>query len=892
MRIIKKLILYTTIIGALLFSILVVFGFLYQEKLTQSIQVELNKHLNAEIQVAEIELSFISNFPLASVILNNAVGYESKNYSTEPDTLFAVQSFELSFNVWDIYQGNYTLSEISATDGFINLELAKNGEGNYLIFESNPEDSSSFLLDLQSVHLENVEVGYKDFATTDGYKCYFNNAIAKGSFTDTQIDAALYGTIVVKQLQLENTWYLTNEKARVDVGIGMNLETKSFQISRGFLTLRENFKFEVKGKTNANLFHYTFDATNLEMDKVRTLVPEKYLDVLSEYSLNGNLDVFLELKRLSKEKHPSITGSFKATNGNFSYKKTGEQVAIKAAKGTFDLGRYAKASSTVIDVTSFGLSTKEGNVTGALFLKNLDHPSYSLKVKGTADLFEISKLSDLGEDFGMTGMADFDIAMKGKINHLDSITAADVKTITGQGQIQLKETMIRIKGLPDLDSINSNIKLNPKDVFISDFTALIANSPTSGKAQLHNWLDYALKKSKRLDITGDVKTQTFVTADWVSEEKKDAEESEYVLPQFLAYSGHVEIGTFKSAQTIYTDLKADVVYYPSTLKLQNTFYKGYNGMVYGNVYINEWVNGFGIRGNVVTQDIDIREVLRVYNNFDFDFISYKEIKGHLHSSINFNFNTNKQFEVNKPSVNVDGDIMLLDGEIIENKMLYSIPKEVESNKVVALFVNLELFEQRLHHIKFDTISNHITIKDEVINIPGMVIKSSALNIGMQGTHTFSNEMDYYMNFNLNNVLGKKEPIKDEYGFIEDDANGNRNMYLHVYTKKGEVVVDVDKFGSKKIIDLSSSEEIKEMKSILKEEMGLFKNDSSVIVEPKVDTFEFDVDLGEFGEEDTIVVEKTDTTKQDSTILGKILKKKKKKKKKDDFEEWDVEDDDY
>ena len=892
MRIIKKLILYTTIIGALLFSILVVFGFLYQEKITHSIQLELNKHLNAEIQVSEIKLSFISNFPLASIIMNNAVGYESKNYSTQPDTLFAFQSFEMSFNIFDAYNGNYTLSEISATEGFLNLELASNGEENYLIFESNPEDSSSFLLDLESVHLHNVEVGYKDFSTTDGYKCFFKNAIAKGAFTDAHIDAALYGTIVVKQLELENTWYLTNEKASVDIGIGMNLDSKSFQISRGFLTLRENFKFEVKGKSNPNLFHYTFDANNLEMGKVRTLVPEKFLEVLQEYTLNGNLDVFLELKRLPKEKHPSISGEFKASNGNFSYKKTGEEVVIQAAKGTFDLGRDARASSTLIDVTSFSLSTKEGNVTGALFLKNLDHPKYSLKVKGTADLFEISKLSDLGENFGMTGMADFDISIKGKINQVDSITPADVKTITGQGDVKLKNVMIRIKGLPDFDAINSNIKLNPTNVFISDFSALIANSPTSGNAKLHNWLDYVLKKSRRLDITGDVKTEAFVMADWVSSEEKKNLKTPNVLPQFLAYTGHVEIGTFKSEETIYSELRSDVEYYPSTLKLHNTYYEGYNGVVYGNLNISEWANGFGVRGNVVTQDIDIREVLRMYNNFDFDFISYKEIQGHLHCSMDFNFSTNKDFEINKPSINVEGDVMLLNGELIENKLLYTIPKEVESNKVVAMFVNLELFEKRLHHIKFDTISNHITIKDELITIPGMMIKSSALNIGMQGTHSFSNEMDYYMNFNLNNVIGKKEPIKDDYGFIEDDANGNRNMYLHVYTKKGEVVVDVDKFGSKKIINLSSSKELKEMKSILKEEVGLFKKDTSVIVAPKADTFQYDVDLGEFGEEDTGSIVKTDTVKQDSTILGKILKKKKKKKKKDDFEEWDVEDDDY
>lgn len=891
MRIIKKLILYTTIIGALLFSVLVVFGFLFQDQIIRSVKIELNKHLNAEIQVGKIELSFISNFPLASVILNDAIGFESKNYGSEPDTLFAFQSFELSFNILDIIHDNYVLSQMGAGEGFLNLEIAKNGEENFSIFNTNPDDSSSFSLNLESVHLKNVTVGFKDFSTTDGYRCYFKNAIAKGSFTDTQIDAALYGSITIKQLELENVKYLTNEIAKVDIGIGMNLETHSFQISRGFLTLRENFKFEVKGKTNANLFHYTFDAKNLDVAKVRTLIPEKHLQVLKEYDLNGNLDVSFELKRLSKEKHPAISGQFKALNGNLVYLKTGESVQIKSAIGTFDLGKYARASSTVVDVTSFMLSTKEANVTGALFLKNLDHPSYSLRASGKADLFEISKLTDLGDDFGMNGIAEFDIAMKGRIADFDSITPLDIRSIQGKANLELKNGVIQIDGLPRFEKINTRIQVSPQDVYISNFSASIANSATIGQVKLHNWIDYVLKKSKRLDISGDIKTASFVMQKWVSKPKEKKEVSDAILPPFLSYTGHVEIGVFENEKTILTDFRSDVHYFPSTLKLSNTFFKGFNGHVLTQISISEWVNGLQVKGNVTTQDIDIREVLMVYENFGFDFISYKEIKGALNSSLDFDFTTNKDFLVNKPSVKLDGDVMLLNGEIIENKLLYSIPKEIESNKIVALFVNLDLFEERLHHIKFDTISNHINVQDEVITIPGMIIKSSAINIGVQGTHSFSNEMDYYMNFNLNNVLGKKEPITNEYGFIEDDDKGNRNMYVHVYTKKGELVVDVDKLGSKKIIKLSSAKEMKVIKAILKEEVGLFKNDTAVSLETKPDTFEYAIDLGEFGEVDTIGAVKQDTVQEDSTIFGKILKKKKKKKK-DDFEEWDVEDEDF
>jgi hypothetical protein len=69
----------------------------------------------------------------------------------------------------------------------------------------------------------------------------------------------------------------------------------------------------------------------------------------------------------------------------------------------------------------------------------------------------------------------------------------------------------------------------------------------------------------------------------------------------------------------------------------------------------------------------------------------------------------------------------------------------------------------------------------------------------------------------------------------------------------------------------------------------------VVIEKKQETFEYDLDMGEFSDSsdiDSAAVKKGDTLTSDSTILEKILKKKMKKKKEDNFVEWDVEDDDF
>lgn len=893
MRIIKKLVLSTIIIGASLFSILVVFGFIYQDRIINSVQTELNKNLNAEIKVGKIELSFISNFPLVSVNLKNVVGFESKSYSAKPDTLFVFETFDLAFNILEVIEGQFILNEIEASNGFVNLEINKKGVENYLLFVSNSDDSSAFSLNLKKVRLDAVTAGYNDLRDSDAFKIHFVSAVANGSFTDSEIHSALYGDIIVKELKLENTNYLTNEKANVDIGIGIDLESGAFQISRGFLTLRENYKFEVKGKTNAKKFHYTFDAKNLKINKAKTLIPKKHLNNFQDYLIEGDLNVFLEIKRDEGREKPSVSGEFDVKRGSFTYVKTGQAVKITTLNGTFNLGRSTNLETTQIKISEFELATKEAKAKGYFQVKNLTHPVYKIQANGVADLFEISKLADLGENFGMQGMADFDLSVTGRFSENDTITDEDIRTIKGNANIELSEAMFRIKGLPEIEKVSSSILVNHQDVVFSNFRGLVAQSPTEAEAKLHNWLRYVLKKSKRLDISGDIQTEMFDLADWETEETEMNEA--FTLPEYLSYVGRVKMGTLKLSETVFSNVSSNVRYFPRKLELTKTFFDAFNGRIFTNSTLQQWANGFEIFGEVNTRNVDLQQVLKTYKNFGLTTITHEQIKGDFHSSFAYKFSTNDRFAIALPTLEVDGDLMLLNGEVIENKLLYSIPKDIESNKVIALFVNLDLFEKRLHHIKFDTLSNHLTIKNEIITIPDMMMKSTALNIRLEGTHTFNNEMNYYMNFNLNNVLGKKEPIKDEYGFIEDDEDGNKNMYLHVYTKNGEVIVDVDKYGSKKILELGGSKELNAAKSILKKELGLFKNDTSVVIKEKEESFDYDLDFGEFSDTlggDSVKPVKVDTAKADSSVFGKFLKKKKKKKKEDNFEEWDVEDEDF
>lgn len=889
MQILKRILLYSTIIAVLALAVMVVFGFLFQDKIVESVKNEINKTLNAEIKVDKIEFSLISNFPNASVNLENVVGFESANYTDTPDTLFSFKEFSLSFDFWYVVQDNFILESIHLTEGFVNLEIDKRGEGNYLIVQPDSSSNGPFYLNLESVHLNNCTVKFRDFRRNDHYDFFFPEISANGKFTDKDLSSALYGHTRVNALVLDGTNYLTGESGRVDVGIEYDFESDVFQISRGFVKLRNQYDFAVKGRSAPGSYNYSFIATNLDLNQTETLIPRKFIAFTNTYELKGLAKLELRLKSDRKQAHPHITGKFDVKDGAFINKVSKAGATIQKAKGRLDFGKMANLETAQLWVDEISFSTPLASVTGSFSMSNFLRPWYRIKAKGKVDLLQLTEIAEFGDDFGMSGIADLNVQLSGLIHDIDTLTNADLRSIKGQGSVTLNETNIHIRDMPSLTDISCQMKVNQKIAIIESLSGNAGNTIVEGEVKLSNWMRFIIDQNERMDIWGDLNLGDFATSDWISGEDSD---QDIDLPDYLSFSGHIKASSLTHELTHLKNIETTINYYPKVLKITDAKFESFNGVIGANLRLARYRNGFVVNGSFETQNVDVSDLLSNYNNFGQTAVTGEQLKGDLNSEASFYIETDAKFNMNLPTMKLDGELQLLNGRLIENKLLTSIPKEIESNKIVDLFVNLDAFEKRLHNIKFDTITNYISIRDENIHIPKMHIISSALDIDIAGNHRFDNTFDYYMNFNLKAILTKKKLVRNKYGYIQDGQLGTKMIFLHLYTKNGEVEVDFDKDGSRKYKEQFENQEVKVAKSVLKKELGLFKNDTTIqVTEPEM-TFDYELDLGEFGA-DTLTQDtlqsKIDTSKTKKTL---IKKKKKKEKKEDDFEDWDFDDEDY
>jgi hypothetical protein len=175
-----------------------------------------------------------------------------------------------------------------------------------------------------------------------------------------------------------------------------------------------------------------------------------------------------------------------------------------------------------------------------------------------------------------------------------------------------------------------------------------------------------------------------------------------------------------------------------------------------------------LKAKLVCNGIDAYEFFRQTDDFGQDVLTSKNIKGDIDAKIAINAFWDKEGEMEMDKLHVITDARIQNGELVKFEILEDFSK----------FVKLK----NLQHIHFTDTRNWFEIKDEVLNIPVMLIQSNALNLTISGKHSFDQNIDYNVKVNAGQVVMKKlfkragsKPIKAK--------NGLFNLY---YKIKGDL----------------------------------------------------------------------------------------------------------
>jgi len=873
----SKVLFVILLIILILTSSGLIIGNLYKEEIKNYVISEINKEIEVKVSIRSADFSILRKFPFVSIVLTDLTAFSSKDFIRSEfigmpyDTLLTASRIYLQFNILDILRKDYRLRKVHAANGRIIILVDSKGGVNYkIIKESKKEsDTSKLIFSLDGVKMSNFSWQFLNVAKDIYSEGKVNDLALKGNFSQHSFSLNTISSFLINTFTREGIEYASN--LNLGTRLILNVHDSLYTINRGELSLND-LKFKTLGSVTAGtstVLDIKISGENMNIKSLLSALPIN-TDQIKKYTPTGEIDILAKIYGpISSTTVPSIRAAFKISEGKVFLTQQGKTISGIMISGTYSNGLRRNASSSLLNFSDYSVKYGDNHLYGKLSLNNFISPFLSASLSGTilakdlSDLIRIKGL-DLKEGFFYPNLS---------VNlNFDSFAKLKIENISGNGitgNLDLKQISGRIP-YPDLpfDLYNGSIKMDG-DIWLTKMRLQLGKNSISADLIVNHFWEYFVNHTNSLGISGDINSGFLNIPDFI-QYSDSSENAIFQMPDSIYLKLHCNVDTLVYGKFFASDFETWFNYKPGLLSVSSVFMNTMNGKVSGNGALIEDKPGHMLfRTSGELNKIDIHNLFKTFNNFGQDFIVADNLKGAVSGILGMSAQIGPDFELLTKNLTAESDFIIENGELINFE------------PVTELSAFVELSE--LQHIRFSTLKNSILIKEEKVYIPQMDINSSAFNISISGTHGFDNYFEYKLRLNLNELLaGKVKRVKkenEEFGIVEEVETGKTNIYLSLTGTPDDFKIRYDKREAVNKIKSDLQEERKLLKTIIKEELGLFKKDSLEKVNKSAD-----------GQNDQFIMDWGD---EKDAPLEKVKDKKEKKQKKKDpaFEiTWEEDDD--
>lgn len=840
-RILWRFLIFFFILFVLLIGSGFVIGYYYQSEVKEYIIGELNKQLNTQIIVdgKDIDFTVLKNFPYASVDFKNVKALEATNNSTK-DTLFKAGKISFQFNIVDIFKKNYHIKKIEIDKVDLKVRIDKNGNDNFHFWKASSDTANtSFAFALEKIILNQVQLSYKDAKAKQNIDVLINKSKLSGNFSEKQYALETVSDLFVNLIKVDSTNYLRKKNIHAEVAIEVDNTKQSYKINDGKIKI-ENLLFGIVGSilnNNDPSLNLSIHGKDMDIKSVLSLIPNKHKGKINDYKSDGEFYFNATVQgQFSKNKTPHIKADFGINNAVITQIKENIFLQNVNLKGHYSNGNTENNEPSMLTLIPFSATIKQGTIAGELSLLNLKNPSFTGKIKGNISLEELQRFVKIDTVERVTGELKIDATFDGEGK---SISSEKYENVSTSGDLTITDMNMKMKNnILEFTKINGNFKFDNNDLAINNVTGNISSSDFELKGFIRNMIGYLLKENQDITIEATLNSKNINLNEILA--NKEVEETEQKLKKNykLKFSEHINVNLNSEIQHLEfrkftaTNIKGlikltnkKLVLDPITLNTMN-----------GTITTSGLIDGSDSTQLLVTcfseiAKINITKLFESFENFNQTAITDKNIKGIATAKVQFAAVLSPELKMDMKKLYAGVDMTIDNGEL----------NNVESMKSLSRFIELK----DLENVRFSTLKNQIEIKNQVITIPKMEVKSTALNISASGTHTFNNEINYKIKLSLNELLSKKakkaKKENDEFGEIADDGLGRTNLFLSMTGTTDNPIIKYDSKGAIQHVKQDLKVEKQTLKSILHEEFGLFKKDSTLTNKtPKKDNTKFTI----------------------------------------------------
>ena len=862
--------------------------YIYKDEICGLVVGEVNKLLKTEVVVSDVELTFWGSFPNLAVDFNDVFIKDSYEGATKLDTLLYSDRIRLKINPMDIWRENYTVKSIEVSPGVLKLKVSEEGINNFDILKEKEDslDESGFDLKLEEVEFDRFRFSYINNATDQEYNTHINSMLLEGAFDAEVFTASANSDLQILSARSGNITLVSNKPAQLNIGVYVNKDSSIVRIPASTIYVA-NLPFDFNGEVLDSSFVFNLKGKDIQIEDAANNLAMKETSNVKKFSGTGKMLFDLHIKGDNNPIQPvSVRCDFGVNNATLKDPTSGITLSKVKLDGVYDnKGGPAKEH---LHLKNVSFNTRGGLFKGNLAITQFASPVFEGNADGSLDLAVVYSLFNIPRVQVLNGGIDVhsDYKIKGVPNPSGSM---DYRIDKCEGHIQMHKVNVQLTDDKRVfESINGKVYLRNDEAGIDDVSLNIGSSDFKVNGVFKDIVDYFNGtgnltanvdiSSKRINIDADLGTE--------SKEEKVQQTRAFILPDNIAGSVYLDVSKMIYAQHTFENLKGNMSINQRIIHFPKISVRNGGADVYGALTIQERSPEiFHISSQVVSRNINFRELFKEWEDFKQEVIKSENIEGDAQANVEFEALFDLRSGVISKSIVARAGIQIDNGRLRNVSAFNSIVSSLRESSVKRILSkeDIDAFGGKLKDLKFSQLKNTIIIKDEIMTIPSMSIKSSALDVELSGKHTFDNEVDYRFGFYFRDLKQEKET---EFGVEEDDGLG-MNIFMQMYGELASPTIKWDFESWKANIQEYNKQEKQDMKSMLKTEFGLFKKDTMVKTFIKTDKphEELIIQFDPVNSIDTVIENKKP---EKDKKMPKWLQRLQKQAEKDAEEEGEVE----
>lgn len=784
-------------------TILVGIGYYFHKNIQPILISELNKTLAVEVAVDNISISGLRDFPNLGIKLSQVTIDESTKYYGEK--LLIADELNLFVDVLQLYKGVYVIDKILLRGGTLRVADLNYGTNYDIIKASTGDSSSAVSFEIKDLRLINCDILYKHRPSKFECKTYTPQSSIALKYGEVVTDLAINTRLNSTNLSSGKEEYIVKKDLKINTKIAVKTKEQLVEIFASDLQVQE-VKLKVKGVVNyseTSSIDLTFSNANTTTKSLLSILPANFVSSLDKVDLNGNVELegFYKGKTYGKYE-PELQLDFVLQKGDIAIKGENLKLNDIDASGNLIIPRLSDLKDAKAQCKIANVASSNNTLSGVVHVHNFEQPAITWEGNARIDVAFIFGMMSESAFSVKSGIADIDgkLALtydtkKGEVvpNTLRYAGKTNVQNVSGT----LANPALTVKNI-DLKISADNDKMIVKSANFS-----FNNTTGTLKGYVENYISL-LNNQNNAELVGELTVNNLTVnelyGNTTDQSKKDAKTSEDIIPIKLALK--TTLTNFRFNDFVADKMEGNLVSNRVAIRMPRSQINALGGITIASISIKKWGENHLLDINSELKGINISQLFKEFNNFEQNEITDKNLSGTLSGNIIAKVILDQSYEPILPKLYAKADVTIENGALINYEPLQEL----------SAFAKIE----DLKNVKFKSLKNTIEIFDQTIYIPKMRIENNALNLEIEGTHTFDNYMKYSMGLSVAELLATKANwiARKAEKRIEQNKNGGLTAYIIMEGTPDKLKISYDKATAKENVKDEVKKEKKRLKQAL------------------------------------------------------------------------------